>query len=94
MISNDRTRKTTICNRRVPRKSSAAVLALSAITAAEAGLATPHTLDELWDQLDKAVQSDDLYSIDDAVFLTEAEELRFWAMLEAESADCGECRSP
>ncbi len=51
-------------------------------------------LDELWDLLDKTALPDDLHSIDDAVFSTEEEELKFWATLDAESADSGECRSP
>jgi hypothetical protein len=62
--------------------------------AADASPATPRTLDGLWDLLNKIAQSEDVYSIEDAVFSTEEEELKLWATLGTESADCSECRSP
>jgi hypothetical protein len=45
---------------------------------------TPRTLDELWDLLNTRGLFDKGYSIEDAVFLSEAEKLQFWATLERE----------
>lgn len=51
----------------------------SEINPKDGSTAIPRTLDELWDLLNEGQKTDDVYSIDDAIFPSEQEESKFWA---------------